>query len=774
MATNTRMDFESSGAQEWKLPGYGKHGSKFSRAKAETRPSQTSDSAPKNLSQNQPLRQSIPSAPANRGAAPSTPGRFRGTTRLLRARGSFRGKIGYSHTASPQPNLFKDSPAKSKWRGGLEPTDLIKLPAPFGTFKNEFFGVARSSASIRKPPALQGRHEVFEEICRRTGAFIKPPLYTDTVIHLWGEPSQVSAAKDIIQSIISKCTYSQKKKIEWCKIKAHLVNKEVGIELMERQDAACQALRKAPDSFSAFPEQMLFLWPKDGPSLNDSLGPQLEALDYIRAKFNCHVFVPKDLPDHICALGYDLEIMKQIVLRLRTKWTEVVASSNMKAKLYVVEPPSAMKSKIVVKKDTLFAKALLRGTLLKGPEVEVWQNLANLIESKNNARILSAVERCLKGVVAIRGHLRMRVNLGSFVLDEYRIPADDKLAYGFEEFREMLLHEQTKGRLVPGLKVHKDELLARCYKAITLLQPYSNTSTSLKDAEPAFSVNFEFLGLNNSMLRLEAEFSRSSGANDYEITQRRWLKPRQSGQSSDKRPPLQVGVIDFERSDWQLELKSLEFYETSSIDAALREFSHTIKFTRTAHMDDISATPERKVTFSASAPVARFIEKTAVRYRLKGTNYILEIARYDEYCRANLPALPGLLPTYMGPFTPVPNTSWGASLFDPHWDNLLGEHANLPIGQSAKYHPNTNTFFPARGPSGDGEKSRGFWDFANMVKQIAELMGPGRALAGDKASADPSLKAKPTTCQGSSSDSSPVIGTTDLGGLLNADLGTLF
>ena len=35
-----------------------------------------------------------------------------------------------------------------------------------------------------------------------------------------------------------------------------MVNKEVGIDLMERHDAVCQALRKAPDSFSAFAEQV--------------------------------------------------------------------------------------------------------------------------------------------------------------------------------------------------------------------------------------------------------------------------------------------------------------------------------------------------------------------------------------------------------------------------------------------------------------------------------------------------------------------------------------
>jgi hypothetical protein len=56
----------------------------------------------------------------------------------------------------------------------------------------------------------------------------------------------------------------------------------------------------------------------------------------------------------------------------------------------------------------------------------------------------------LRGVAFVRGHLRMRINLGSFVLDEYRLPKEEKPSYQFEEFREMLMHEQTKGRLIPG------------------------------------------------------------------------------------------------------------------------------------------------------------------------------------------------------------------------------------------------------------------------------------------------------------------------------------
>ncbi|GKZ72450.1 hypothetical protein AnigIFM50267_008814 [Aspergillus niger] len=759
MAANTRVDFESSGSQEWTLPGYGKQ--------------EASKPTPDEFSK-QP-----PAAPANKGT-PSTPVRPPGIPRPTRARGGYRGRIGHSSGVSPKPNVFGDSPAKSKWRGKLEPAGLVKLPAPFGSLKNEFFGVARSTSSIRKPPAAHGRYEVFEEISRRTGAFIKPPFYNDTVIYLWGEPPQVAAAKDIILSIMAKCSHSSKKKVEWDKVTAHSVSKEVRVEMKERYNARLQALQKPPDSSYDFSDLMLFLWPKDGPSIHDSLGPQLVALDHIRVKFNCHVFVPKDLPDHICAVGHNDEAMRQIVRRLRTKYTEVVANYVVKGKLYLVEPPTAMKSKIVVKKDARLAKPLLRGTPLQGSEAERWPDRASLIQSKNNARLLSMVEKCLKGVVVVRGHLRMRVNLGSFVLDQYRIPADDKPYYVLEEFREMILHEQTKGRLIPGLKVHKDELLARCYQATHLLQPYLSTAQTLSSAEPAFSVNFEFLGQSNSMLRLEAEFARSPGASEYEATQRRWLKPRQDGQSSDKRPPLQVAVVDFERSDWQLELKSLEFYQASSIDAALRDFANTIKFRSTATMHDISAKPERKVKFSQSAPVARFIEKSAIRYRIKGTNYTLEIARYDEYSRANASALSSKLPgNYAGPFTTEPNTSWGASLFDPHWDNLLGEHANLAIGHAAQYDPSLDSFFPARGAAGGSEKSQGFWEFVDMVKQVAGLMGPVRTTAtssGEKAllGSDSAPSVKPSTVQGRSSDSSPVMGMTDLAGLLNADLGTLF
>ncbi|KKK13592.1 hypothetical protein ARAM_005384 [Aspergillus rambellii] len=763
------MDHETTGAQEWLLPGYGRAPPKRMVAPQTTQqPIRAPQNVVKPHLQKQPVR-----------------GHFRA-----------RGRGGFKVTANPrgneQPsanNLFRDSPSKSQWRNGQENTGAVKLPAAFGTFKHEFFGAARSAFPGKSYTRPQDRNEVFDEISQRTGAYVKPPLYYDQVVRIWGEPPQVAAAAEIVGGLVVKCNMSKpKKRDDWTKIKSYSVNKEASAELKEKREIMLQQLRKQPDPSTTFPEQLLFLWPNDGPSMIECFGPQLEDLDIIRAKFGCHIFVPKDLPRYICALGYTHDLMGQIAQLIRTRWGEIVAKSNVKRKVYIVEPPtpSTMKGKIAVEKHVQLHRPALRGSELKGSELENWKTRATLIRSKNNSRLLSAVEGSLKGVAFVRGHLRMRINLGLFVLENYQKPGGDKDWYEFEEFREILLHEQTKGRLIPGLKIGQSELLERCFKATNLLEPYDSTSDSLKSAELAYSVNFEFLGTDKSMLRLEAEFAKSPGAQDYEITQRRWLRPHPSGQFRDNHSPLHIGVIDFGRSDWQLEIKSLEFHETSSIDAALKVFSHSIGFRRTAGVGDISAKPERKVTFPASAPVSRFVEKSALRYQLKGTKYIFEVARYDEYSRSVVPAFPGQSPaTVPGEISDVPFTCWSASVFHPNWDNLLGGHANLSVGHSAKYKPNLDTFFPPTEVGlNDDDRTKGFWKFIDLVNQVAELLGPAKTIPPENthqprgnvpAHENSSPMGPDSAKKGYHSTGIPSTPSfADPSGLLNADLGTLF
>ena len=65
---------------------------------------------------------------------------------------------------------------------------------------SSFFGAVRSAAIARKSSTTQGRYEVFEDICRKTGAFVKPPAYTEQVCG--SNRSDIKAGKNIVDSQI--------------------------------------------------------------------------------------------------------------------------------------------------------------------------------------------------------------------------------------------------------------------------------------------------------------------------------------------------------------------------------------------------------------------------------------------------------------------------------------------------------------------------------------------------------------------------------------------
>lgn len=186
--------------------------------------------------------------------------------------------------------------------------------------------------------------------------------------------------------------------------------------------------------------------------MGECLGQQLQALDHVRLRFECHVFVPSDLPNYICVLGNDHESLRQIVHRIRTKWSEVMVKTNAKCRAYIFEAPNSasMERRIIIQRNANLAKAFLQGSKLTAEEIVHWQNRVSAVQSKNETRLHTAVEQSLRRLKFVRGHLRMRVNFGSFVFDNYRLPQDQRAGYGLEEFALMVAHEQTRGRLIPG------------------------------------------------------------------------------------------------------------------------------------------------------------------------------------------------------------------------------------------------------------------------------------------------------------------------------------
>lgn len=203
---------------------------------------------------------------------------------------------------------------------------------------------------------------------------------------------------------------------------------------------------------------MIFLWPTDELPVEISLGPQLEQLDSIRQESGCHIYIDEEMPMYIRVDGYDHDSIIKVVHRLRAKWAELMATMHVKIKLYLVQPPSSqfIRREVDVVRipqssgGFVYATPLLFDTPSDHFQQDSVDESDNSVRAKNDNRLQEAVERSLQGLRFLRGHVRMRVNFGTFVLDDYRVPKDSKPRYPFEEFRGMLFHPRTKGHLVPG------------------------------------------------------------------------------------------------------------------------------------------------------------------------------------------------------------------------------------------------------------------------------------------------------------------------------------
>jgi hypothetical protein len=196
----------------------------------------------------------------------------------------------------------------------------------------------------------------------------------------------------------------------------------------------------------------MFLWPPDGPAMNGVLGGQLEKLDNIRTTFDVHVYQQRHKPNYICVSAHDKAVLLQVIELLCTIWREFTTKSDVQLKLYLVEPPSPtiMRTKILLEKSSRVARPFLHGAELGGDQIRHWSNGHDLILMKNDSLLLTKFQKSLNTISFIRGHLRMRVHFGTFVLDEYRRSEKGECSYEFQEFQNMILHEQAKGRLVPG------------------------------------------------------------------------------------------------------------------------------------------------------------------------------------------------------------------------------------------------------------------------------------------------------------------------------------
>lgn len=129
----------------------------------------------------------------------------------------------------------------------------------------------------------------------------------------------------------------------------------------------------------------------------------------------------------------------------------------------------------------------------------------------------------------------------------------------------------------------------------------------------------------------------------------------------------------------------------------------------------------RRVQFSEDAKLTSAVEKTALRFRVNGTPYVLELARFSQFS-----GIKGVKPD---------RTGWGATLFNPAWDEMFEVTPGSSSGEASAECSNLSderamrkrfkAFFPKKeGMVNWGDDKDGFDDFMVVVQRVSEFLRP--------------------------------------------------
>ena len=167
---------------------------------------------------------------------------------------------------------------------------------------------------------------------------------------------------------------------------------------------------------------------------------------------------------------------------------------------------------------------------------------------------------------------------------------------------------------------------------------------------------------------------------------------------------------------WKLQISVENNVSETRITPAMKDFAERVQFNEPLAGTSVAATAQRLFKYGTNLSVDGSIQKTAWQYRLKNENaYTFEIARYDTFSGSYSKT------TARTPSSSM-TTRWGASLYSKAWDTTFSENASLAIGETAKWNPALETFFPEGILTGTSGANAGFHNFLQDVHAVAEVL----------------------------------------------------
>ncbi|KAF2084435.1 hypothetical protein K490DRAFT_59583 [Saccharata proteae CBS 121410] len=647
----------------------------------------------------------------------------------------YRGRVvdGPRPKITPDLVINRDNTATSAWRNKEKQEVFIyTLPLSF----NMIAGTSNNAKDSQ--PAIPR----LAEIAAIEGVHIEPKWPSKQErqrtggisVYIHGNIDAIDRARYLIDQWYTQIKELQKAaKSQWAKVWAFDAAVEKRIQRRIEREEKRQDFRRIPDPD---PEgestyRRPFGWPSDiDYSPMQCLGTNLEALDPIRMEFEVYInYASAAVAPVLLVQGESMSLIEQAVVRLGGVGAQLDARSFEPDTEFFLNIPYFSDTEAVkfpwVNMHDYWNPALIAGgespedsrgmvpTLTKPmPRPLAGKVDEEAVDEPLVKRLMHTVSETCQYLPAYRGSMRMRITLGTLVLQNYRrFPIEDNPGYPLNDFYDMMGSHQVEGHVTRELgdKILEEQVLQRCFKAKGLLFPQIAGISSLADIQPVYTASFVIDNPNGKGdLFMDATLSDYEGVSTVE--NRRWW--RLENNCDEMTQLLDANLVNVSHGTaWHFGLESGNPVDEAALSLDYRVFGHSLKLDLDAAKD---MTKSEFVIYQDDGvlqiPVKEVLQRRCWRFNTKAGEWVLEVARVNKTVLR-----PGEEPLHWEP-------RWTVNFWHNDWDQHLMQNARLEIGMKARWATGNpvNTLFPASGETSNFAENIGITKTEHAYREAEE------------------------------------------------------
>ncbi|KAI9655354.1 MAG: hypothetical protein M1821_005501 [Bathelium mastoideum] len=617
--------------------------------------------------------------------------------------------------------INRDNAAKQAWRRLEPPTDKITVNRTFVETATNNPYVALKNTSFPKMNQLANETETHIQVkpCHRSDEL--------AILWLWGAADKVANVKKEINHLDTELGGKSTGVANWARTWNLTPQLKEKLNAKVLNDERRQTYRQEPSTNASFPAYGFFPWPIEQYPLEETLGKSYEALDPIRIDFSCHI-VWDNRRSCLKIMGNENYLVIQALARVHGAFRQVEARQVEAGNFRLLQLPIDSNIPFNIRLSNSLPSNVLSDTVIpqtpcatvkadvkrigKLPESVVYRD-RGIRAMLNAKKMKDSLLRLISKLCFYQGNIKMQLRLGTFVVQNHKNCRDN--GWLFEDFEALLKEELLTGTVTEGIgnKQLEQQILERVLDANSLLAPATTFARTLREDKPIYCANFVIVDpTDGSCFCYDVAF-KDLGAS-FECSSRDWSKLDPGSTNPTKL--LDISLIDLQKSSaWALEVTATQtISDDTQVPQSFLQWAERVEIDgqRARNHDK----PGQFIAFPAGVPIVFYKEKVVWTFHLIGSLYTVEIGRTQRTATDRSQMLsrsPNAVPNVLQ------DPYWTVAVRHNDWNGFLGTHANLKVGEGAKYTVDEKKWFPKDDTCGSKHQD----GFLNLVEKLGQIEG---------------------------------------------------